>query len=207
MQGPDIVALNEVRGLGPAWEYTAQAETIAGMLGWHCYFAPAIWFDGTSPYGNAILSRYPLLSAERILIPDPEVKDEDTYYETRCVLRARIAVAGGITVLVSHFGLAQSEQRNAVAKVLELLEEETGPVILMGDFNMEPNDPILAPLLAKMEDAADKISSNSSSFPADNPEIKIDYILTKNAPVLCAEIPAIVASDHRPHTATVEVSE
>ena len=68
MQGPDIVALNEVRGLGPAWEYTAQAETIAGMLGWHCYFAPAIWFDGTSPYGNAILSRYPLLSAERILI-------------------------------------------------------------------------------------------------------------------------------------------
>lgn len=95
MQGPDIVALNEVRGLGPAWEYTAQAETIAGMLGWHCYFAPAIWFDGTSPYGNAILSRYPLLSAERILIPDPEVKDEDAYYETRCVLRARIAVAGG----------------------------------------------------------------------------------------------------------------
>ena len=177
------------------------------MLGWHCYFAPAIWFDETSPYGNAILSRYPLLSAERILIPDPEVKDEDAYYETRCVLRARIAVAGGITVLVSHFGLAQSEKRNAVAKVLELLEEETGPVILMGDFNMEPNDPILAPLLTKMEDAADKISSNSSSFPADNPEIKIDYILTKNAPVLCAEIPAIVASDHRPHTATVEVGE
>lgn len=207
MQGPDIVALNEVRGLGSTWEYTAQAETIAGMLGWHCYFAPAIWFDGTSPYGNAILSRYPLLSAERILIPDPEVKDEDTYYETRCVLRARIAAAGGITVLVSHFGLAQSEKRNAVAKVLELLEEETSPVILMGDFNMEPNDPILAPLLAKMEDAADKISSNSSSFPADNPEIKIDYILTKNAPVLCAEIPAIVASDHRPHTATVEVGE
>ena len=67
-------------------------------------------------------------------------KDEDTYYETRCVLRARIAVAGGITVLVSHFGLAQSEKRNAVAKVLELLKEETGPVILMGDFNMEPND-------------------------------------------------------------------
>ena len=98
-------------------------------------------------------------------------------------------------------------ERNAVAKVLELLEEETGPVILMGDFNMEPNDPILAPLLAKMEDAADKISSNSSSFPADNPEIKIDYILTKNAPVLCAEIPAIIASDHRPHTATVEVGE
>ena len=32
MQGPDIVALNEVRGLGPAWEYTAQAETIGTAI-------------------------------------------------------------------------------------------------------------------------------------------------------------------------------
>ena len=64
---PDVVGLNEVRGLGPQWDYTAQAETLAAMLGWHCYFAPAIWFEGEYPYGNAILSRRPLLSAQRIL--------------------------------------------------------------------------------------------------------------------------------------------
>lgn len=204
-QGPDIVGLNEVRGLGPQWDYTPQAETLATMLGWHCYFAPAIRFQGNLPYGNAVLSRFPLLSAETIIIPDPPVKDEDAYYETRCVLRARFAEAGGFSVLISHFGLAKSEQRNAVSTVMNLLDQETGPVIVMGDFNMEPDDPILAPLLAQTEDAATLLSDSCLSFPSDKPKMKIDYILTKKAKILSAEIPATIASDHRPHAAVLEI--
>ncbi len=202
---PDVVGLNEVRGLGPQWDYTAQAETLAAMLGWHCYFAPAIWFEGEYPYGNAILSRRPLLSAQRILIPDPPVRDEDAYYETRCILRAE--VANGPVMLISHFGLAKSEQRNAVSTMLDLLAKETGPAVVMGDFNMEPNDPILAPLLSATEDAGAQLTHPGLSWPSDKPEMKIDYILTKGAKVLSADVPAIVAADHRPHIATIELPD
>ena len=206
-QKADIIGLNEVRGRGVSPDYTAQAEELAAMLGYHCYFACALKFDGINPYGNAILSRFPLQAAETVMIPDPPVQDEDTYYETRCVLRARVAEAGGFTVLISHFGLARSEQRNAVSTIVGLLEQEGGPMVLMGDFNLEPGDPILTPLFERMNDTADVFAEPQQSWPSDIPEVKIDYILARGAKVLEAEIPAITASDHRPHVALLELQD
>ncbi|MEA4889931.1 MAG: endonuclease/exonuclease/phosphatase family protein [Clostridiaceae bacterium] len=204
-QQPDIVGLNEVRGAGQAYDYIAQAEELAAKLDYHCYFACALKFDGKNPYGNAILSKYPIQSVETVTIMDPPVQDEDAYYETRCVLRAHFLEAGGFTVLISHFGLAKSEQRNAVARVRELLAKENCPVIVMGDFNMTPEDPNLAPLLEEMDDTASVFTHPQLSFPSDHPEIKIDYILCRGCRILEADIPAITASDHRPHTARIEL--
>ncbi len=202
-QQPDIVGLNEVRGTGLNFDYTAQAEKLAALLDYHCYFACALKFDGKNPYGNAILSKFPIQSVETVSIMDPPVQDEDAYYETRCVLRAHFLEAGGFTVLISHFGLAKSEQRNAVAQVRELLAKEQGPVIAMGDFNMTPDNPILAPLLKEMDDTSSVFKHPLLSFPSDQPEIKIDYILSRGCRILEADIPAVTASDHRPHTARV----
>lgn len=202
-QGADIVGLNEVRGRGQSPAYTAQAEQLAALLGYHCYFARAISFGGHDPYGNAILSRFPIQAAETVPIPDPAVQDEDAYYETRCLLKARFAQ--GLTVLVSHFGLAKAEEKNAVQTVLDQLAQIQGPVVLMGDFNMPPQDPLLAPLRAVLTDAADAFAAPLQSWPSDAPRTKIDYIFTRGAKVLAADIPAIVASDHRPHLATLEV--
>lgn len=201
-EGADIVGLNEIRGRGSDPGYTDQAEQLAAMLGYHCYFARAVAFS-EGPYGNAILSRFPLQEAGTVPIPDPPVQDEDAYYETRCVLRARFAEAGGFTVLVSHFGLARAEARSAVETVRGLLQKENGPVVLMGDFNLEPDSPILAPLMAEMEDTAKLFPRALGSFPSDGPVQKIDYILVKGARALEADIPPVVASDHRPHTALV----
>ena len=206
-QQADIIALNEVRGRGVSPGYTAQAEELAALLGYHCYFACALEFEGKNPYGNAILSRFPLQTAETVAIPDPPVQDEDAYYETRCVLRARFAKAGGFTVLVSHFGLAKSEQRNAVKTITKLLEQEKKPVILMGDFNMEADDPILSPLFEQMTDTAAVFESTQKSWPSDAPEMKIDYILVRGAKTLQAEIPPVTASDHRPHVALLELQD
>ncbi|WP_322183867.1 endonuclease/exonuclease/phosphatase family protein [Neglectibacter caecimuris] len=201
-QKADIVGLNEIFGGGPSPEYTGQAEQLAAMLGCHCYFASALRLGG-NPYGNAILSRFPILEAKTIGIPDPPVRDEDAYYETRCVLRARFAE--GFTVLISHFGLAKAEARNAVETVLSLLREEKGPVVLMGDFNLEPDSPILAPLFEELTDTAALFPCPLKSWPSDEPEQKIDYIFVKNAQALEADIPPVEASDHRPHTALIEL--
>jgi monofunctional chorismate mutase len=77
--------------------------------------------------------------------------------------------------------------------------------VLMGDFNMEPDDPILAPVRQALCDTAQAFSAPKLSFPSNAPTVKIDYILVSPDLRVCdADIPEIVSSDHRPHVATVE---
>ena len=75
----------------------------------------------------------------------------------------------------------------------------------MGDFNVRPENEILLPIRECMKDTADLFSEPLVSFPSDKPNRKIDYIfVSPDVTVLEADIPPIVAADHRPHTATVE---
>jgi endonuclease/exonuclease/phosphatase family metal-dependent hydrolase len=60
----DIIGLNEVRGQGVIPEYFDQAKALADMLGYYYYFGPSIVFPERGPYGNAILSKYPIKHAE-----------------------------------------------------------------------------------------------------------------------------------------------
>ncbi len=202
--GADIIGLQEMRGEGDRADYTAQTETLAEKLGFNYYFAEAIRIGGTNPYGNAVLSRYPIISAETVPIPDPAVKKYDQKYETRCLLKAKIDVGGGINVLVSHFGLNPDEQENAVKTVVANLPKEK--CVLMGDFNMQPDNENLTPIKQRLCDTAEKFDSPKLSFPSDTPRVKIDYIfVSSDLTAADADIPAIVSSDHRPHVATVNI--
>ncbi|MBQ8719642.1 MAG: endonuclease/exonuclease/phosphatase family protein [Clostridia bacterium] len=199
--GADVVGLNEIRGAGTHPDYTAQTEALAERCGMkYYYFAKAIDFkDG--PYGNAIISRVPIISAQTIKIPDPNPRGYKGYYETRCVLKATLE--GGVTVLISHFGLNPDEQENAVRTVISNLAGER--CVLMGDFNLPPDSQLLSPIRERMRDTAELFGEEKLSFPSDKPEMKIDYIFaTPDLKVTSADIPAVVASDHRPHIAVVE---
>ncbi len=197
----DVVGLNEMRGLGTDADYTAQVEKLADLTGMpYYYFAKAIDVKGKGPYGNGILSKKPILKAETVMIPDP-VREEGGRYETRCLLKAEIE--GGVTVLVTHMGLHPDERKNAVKTVLEHVTESK--CVLMGDFNMEPHDEILAPIYDVMQDTAVAFDSAKLSFPSDDPKVKIDYVfVSRDAKIDSADIPAIVASDHRPHIANLK---
>ncbi len=199
--GADVVGLNEMRSAGEREDYTDQVKKLSDLTGMsHYYFAEATRLHGNNPYGNGFLSRIPITSVETIAIPDPEVRGYNGYYETRCVLKA--VLENGYTVLVTHFGLNPDEQQNAVATVLENLAPEK--CILMGDFNVRPDNELLAPIRAKMKDAAEVMEGDGFSFPSDAPNRKIDYIfVTPDVKMITAEVPAIVASDHRPHTLQV----
>ena len=76
----DIIGLNEIRDAGTHPEYQAQVKILAEKLGYpYYYFAQAIDAGNGNPYGNGLISRYPLLSAETIPVPDPE-KTGDYFY-------------------------------------------------------------------------------------------------------------------------------
>ena len=203
--GADIVGLNEMRDQGEAEGYEPQTKILCELTGLeHACFAQAIEVNGPNPYGNALLSRWPIVSAQTIPVPDPaeETRQGTDWYETRCLLKAKLE--NGLTVLVIHFGLNPDEQVNAVKTVMENLEPRR--CVLMGDFNVLPEDAVLNPIRACMRDAAEAFDAPKLSFPSDAPERKIDYIfVSPDLAVSAADIPAIVASDHRPHTARIEI--
>lgn len=78
--------------------------------------------------------------------------------------------------------------------------------VLMGDFNVEPDNLVLQPIKEKLFDTAKEFDFPKFSFPSDVPNVKIDYIfVSKDIKVKAADIPNIIASDHRPHTAIIEI--
>jgi len=201
---PDFVTLNEVRShtqdIGPV----NQAHELGRLTGYFPIFARAIDILG-GEYGNAFLSRLPVLESEIIHIPDPE-RTGDYFYEHRCILRCvLLAKDQKITVFSTHFGLAPSEQENAVSIILGLIEKEANPVLLMGDLNAEPDAPPLAPLLAALQDSCKGCSI--LTFPSDTPTVKIDHILhSAHFAVLDVNSMDTQNSDHRPLIAELELS-
>jgi len=198
----DIVGLNEMYQVGGTdpqlYRQTGVLSELTGLN--YSFFAKALVLGEGRHYGNGLLSRYPIVKAEAIPVPDPNPHAYGGYYEPRCLLKAELE--GGITVLVIHFGLNPDEAESAVNTVLANLADEK--CILMGDFNVKPDDPVLAPIRVRMKDTADVFSAPLLSWPSDKPKSKIDYIfVSPDVEVVSADIPAIVASDHRPHTAEV----
>ena len=196
----DIVGLNEIYDRGNGVRLDEQTRILAELAGYpYRYFARAIdLHDGF--YGNALLSRVPIENA--CVIPVPEAKEKDQRYEARCLLKAKLE--GSISVLVIHFGLSSEEQKNAAETVAQNLEREK--CILMGDFNVTPTNKVLSPIYEKMVDTAIKFECDKLSFPSDVPTEKIDYIfVSPDVEVVSADIPSIVASDHRPHIAEIKM--
>ena len=199
----DVVGLNEMRGAGDREDFEAQTEKLSELTGYkYFYFAKAIDVGVNNPYGNAILSRLPIECAETVMIADPIPDPAGEYYETRCVLKARLEC--GLNILISHFGLNPDEQFNAVETVVSNLERER--CVLMGDFNVFPDNSVLWPIRERMTDTAEFFEGERLSFPSDVPDRKIDYIfVSRDLEVRAADIPAVVASDHRPHFADISL--
>lgn len=202
----DIVGLNEVRGEGESPSYRAQAKILAEMLGYHMFFAPAIEVPRGGPYGNAILSKLPPVKTEIVPIPDPVKDPSRSWYESRCVAKAVYPIGNGVTMLTTHFGLNPDEAKNAAETVCAEINKAETPVILTGDFNLRPENPILDPIRALLTDTADAFSRPQLSYPSDVPKEKIDYIFTSpTVKTIFATIPPVVASDHRPYFAILDI--
>lgn len=207
---PEILGLNEVRGKGNDIYFTNQTRTIANNTNFKYYiFGQAITVTDKGPYGNALLSKYPITNIEIIKIPDPLIKDEDAYYESRAIIKANILVNGiSLNVITTHVGLARGEQKNAIKTLIDIIKsiiDKNEPLVLLGDFNMTPEDELIDELKQYVFDTTSLIDNSINTFPSINPIKKIDYIFTKNVVVKKVHVEEIVASDHFPLSAVIEL--
>lgn len=135
---PDVIGLQEVLGFPGL---PSQADEIAAGTGWHVHHVPAWHVGGGLTFGNALLSRFPLLDAQSLPLPSPPDLD------TRTVAFARVdAPHGPLPVFVTHLTFqhhmssARCAQVRALADHVKRLAPVDGPPpILLGDFNADPD--------------------------------------------------------------------
>ncbi len=136
---PDVICLQEV------WASEAgedQVTTLADALGYHHARSPAPFWEGHS-FGNAVLSRWPILDAQTHPLPDAKGRASH-----RNVLFATIdAPMGPLQVMSTHleFRFDQSATRDMQSRALARLVSEVRndpdhsfPVVIGGDFNAMP---------------------------------------------------------------------
>lgn len=191
---PDLAAVQEVACHVDSAGDVDEAALLQSGLGMRMVFVPAIAYRG-GDYGIALFSRHPIRSARAYHIPDIPESERDRWFEHRVVLACEIDWPGEVvTVFTTHLGLSEGERRNGVALLCRLIDQTDTPIIVAGDLNTRPDEPLLYPLLERVQ-----MHSTAYTYPAHMPEYKIDYILTSHHWQVENEQPLpSAASDHLP---------
>lgn|GEM_PF-268163 len=225
----DIVGLCEVDQGTRRSGQVDQARYIAERLGYYYAYGPNLWYDGGA-FGNAVLSRYPIVSS--VNHPLPNIHGN----EPRGVLEAQIDLGGGgggtiLNVFVTHLDVEYADSRLAQARALaEIASTAAGPKIVMGDLNAPPTGSSEVATLLRyfndtqqvyrvLVDSAELVEEGLFSrdylkggytYDAYDPARRIDYVLTSFDIKVVAEpgaarVPRTLASDHLPYVATIEL--
>lgn len=214
--GADIIGLQEVDvHWGSRSNFEDEIKLLSEKLDMNYFFAPIYNMDPINPdqprrqFGVAVLSKYPIIAANN---------DEITRLSTQTP-NAEPAPAPGfadvlinvkgvhVPVYVTHLDYRSDPavRKMQVADMINIMSKDNREKILLGDMNAAPNAPELAPLfqyfndILAMPNHSTGETSDNYTFPADNPNERIDYILTTQG-IKAASYSIIntLASDHRP---------
>ncbi len=192
---PDVCALNEVRMRTTDVGGLELARVLGEDNGMQWRFGRAIDIAG-GEYGNAILSRWPILESRVVPVPELPPQQRKRHYEPRAALECVVETPEGrVRVITCHFGLNEDEQQAAVETIVSMLSDDL-PTVFMGDLNVTPKDPVLEPIRARLRDTA---GETPLTFSAREPFEKIDYIfLSREFTAGPLETRQTLASDHLP---------
>lgn len=203
-QDADVVALQEVdRHFGERSGFADQAWILGRHLQMSAVFGGEVREPPPAPgqppreYGSAVLSRLPIAAWRFIPLP--------TWpgHEGRGVLFADLVVGEhSVRVGSAHLSHEDPEPRLAQTRLIrQIITDGERPTVLLGDLNAGPDDVAIPPLTDVLTDAwATAGTGPGFTFPADHPEVRIDYVLaTRDLTVETIEVIDIgIASDHRP---------
>lgn len=122
----DIIALQEVPLGGAGMPNVLRIlQNVTGFVGVEGY----TFSVSGRRYGNAVLSRYPILASRKIDISFGS-------REPRGALDADISCHGHpLRVIATHLGLRPAERHEQIRRLLQVFDTDQMPVILMGDVN------------------------------------------------------------------------
>jgi endonuclease/exonuclease/phosphatase family metal-dependent hydrolase len=205
----DVAMLQEVDGGAARSNRDHQVDLLAERLGlrYRTWF-PNVDVRGGGQYGNAILSRYPIIESTNL---DLSIRFKKRRSALHAVLRVRHdGVDRTVHVYNMHLGLARYERRRQLRMFLDShpfqnLHHDT-PIVVGGDLNDVYGG--LGELLAPAGFRG--IERRPLTFPAWGPMRALDAIFVRGAMdflrlARCDSELARRASDHRPLVADVRL--
>lgn len=141
----DIAGLQEVdRNFSSRSGFLDQAKWLSKRLGMEMAYGPNLIDRGAGgarpkrEYGNAILSRYPIVSFKNHDLSAVEVHPEK--FEPRGMLEAVIEMAGQrFSFYTTHLSLIDEIVDRNLTEILTITSGNPLPQILVGDFNAAPS--------------------------------------------------------------------
>jgi endonuclease/exonuclease/phosphatase family metal-dependent hydrolase len=195
----DLVALQEVDSKTKRTNGVEQSAEYARLTGLQGVFGKAMDYGGGA-YGDAILSRFPIVAHKTHALPFSQGR------EPRAAVEVTVRPLGGlpeITFVSTHLDHMRDEtDRLAQTKEINrLFVIKDAPVTLIaGDFNARPESAAMKQILERWEDTA--ATDPQPTIPADAPRSRIDWVLTLKGQgwrVISSKVfDEKVASDHRP---------
>ena len=196
---PDLVSLNEVDDGTRRSGGVDEASYLSRATGLQGVFGPTLLAYDGGRFGNAILSRYPVLESH--ITPLPEVSG----YEPRALLTATVRV-GHRTVSFSSLHLSAggggaADRVVEAETVARALRADRNPTVVAGDLNSEPTELPVRILRQHLLDAQEQAGTGSGdTVDEEDPSRRIDYVLYDDHFAAVADstqvLPSAV-SDHR----------
>lgn len=207
----DIIGLNEVdKHFSKRSLNKNQISWLANHLNMEHAFSPSISIQSKGSnmrqYGNALLSRYPIISKKTHLF-----NNISGIIEGRSLLDTTIQIQRQLfQVNVTHLSLNPFIHKKQIDFIVNQCHKYSHPIIMMGDLNMKPGSRGWRKLTNVFQDAWD-ISGQGEGFtyPSLRPRTRLDYIfVSQNIKVIDAKVVTKmpIASDHLPLTARLQTS-
>jgi len=200
---PDIVLLQEVdKGQLRSGRVDMPAY-LGEKLGLHSTFGANMAGRAGGQYGTALLSRFPIESAENT--PLPRLAGD----EPRGLLHAVLDVDGTqLSAYVVHLQHTSTRARMAQIKaVRRLVVDDPLPKVIGGDFNAHPGSGVMALARSFASDTWTAVGSGPGlTVPRVAPRARIDYLLQSGLVPLDIQVLTPPMSDHRALWATYDLS-
>lgn len=200
--GADIIALQEVVWPAEAMRAQHQARFLAERLGLY-YRVGETRRWGKRIYGNAVLSRFPIIAAHHYDLTHRR-------YERRGCLRVDVSLPNNrlVHVFNVHLALIPRDRRSQVYKLMSgeflLNPELRGACVVLGDFNEGPRGAATQLLKTRFQ-SVDILhrARRAKTYPGLMPLFHLDHIyfdasLQVEAAQLHRSPTALIASDHAP---------
>lgn len=206
---PDLVGFQEIDYASRRSYYRNQLDSLSQgftvavqSVNWNKnyvpfpYWPPKVHF-GKMLSGQAVLSKFPVIESQRLVLPKPEAAPfyYKAFYLDRLIQKLKLDINGKTVVLLNvHLEAFDQATRELQAhELLKLVESycRQYPLLLIGDFNARPpfasesvtqeqtismflEHPLLSPALSE----ADYLQHEPRhfTFDTDNPYEKLDYI-------------------------------
>jgi endonuclease/exonuclease/phosphatase family metal-dependent hydrolase len=220
-QRPDIVVIQELDVHWSARSHHAdQPQWLSRRLGMEVYFAPIYDFpperEGgpNRQFGLGVMSRHPIRQTSNHSLTRLSTQVADAAPETYPGFPEVLIDVDGIPLWVYGCHLdyrpTPGVRTTQVTEMRTVIERQSGPKILAGDFSAEPKSSELAPLWngpLKFTDTLAVVGRECQlTYPVDDPSRRFDYVLvSSHIDVTGAWVSDATASDHFPVVADLTI--